>query len=113
VRINNKRSINAFNQWNQASGCDRIHFALAPRHPDSDFASDFSVAGLHLRILRANSLGVSGNSAAGAKCESIGGLKLRLLGRDTLTEYAWADHPAPLMDSDQSALISFRAKQLL
>src|SRR5204863_6736196 len=67
-----ERSVNAFNQWNQASGCDGIHFALAPWHPDSDFASDFSAARLHVNIfwVRAHSTENSSTSNEMALCRA-------------------------------------------
>ena len=35
---------------NRTSGSNRIHFALAFRHPDSNFDPDFFIARLHINI---------------------------------------------------------------
>src|SRR6266446_6307827 len=47
----------AFNKQTKRSGCDWIHFTLASRNSDSDFAPDLFAAGLHIRILGAGSWG--------------------------------------------------------
>ncbi len=42
----------AFSKKNQTSRGDWVHPTLASRNSDSDFAPDFSAAGLHIRILK-------------------------------------------------------------
>ena len=52
VRIDNNKGVsNAFNQWNQGSGCDWIYIAVAARHPDSDFIDNLSLAGLYMTTI--------------------------------------------------------------
>jgi hypothetical protein len=41
---------------NQTTRCDWIHFALAARNSDSDFAPDLSAEGLRIKMLGASSL---------------------------------------------------------
>jgi hypothetical protein len=58
-RINNVKkglSENVFNEQNQTSREDWIHFTLASRNSDSDFVPDLSAAGLHIKILGATPL---------------------------------------------------------
>jgi hypothetical protein len=43
--------LNAFNESNQTSGSDWIHFTLASGNSDSDFAPDLSAARLHIGLV--------------------------------------------------------------
>ena len=48
-----KGTCDAFSRKNQTSWGDWVHFTLASRNSDSDFAPDLSAARLHIRILGA------------------------------------------------------------
>jgi ferritin-like metal-binding protein YciE len=46
----NKGYCDAFSKKNQTSWGDRVHFTLASRNSNSDFAPDFLAAGLHINL---------------------------------------------------------------
>lgn len=45
-----RTSNDALSPENRTSGSNRIHFAVAFRHPDSNFDPDFFIARLHINI---------------------------------------------------------------